>query len=250
MELFSGQGTLYIATRDGSGNAGPFRDVGNVKDFKFNLATTTISHKESKSGQRLTDHRLITEKQTTISGIFDDFNIDNLALALYGTKATTAGSSVTNEAFPTVAVGDFVRTKYPDISAITVKDSFGTPATLTLGTHYEITSAKHGTVKFLNLASFTQPFKIDYTYASHTHVPMFDTAPPERWLKFDGINTANSDKKVLVEFYRTLLDPLSELATIQESGYGELPLAGAALYDDTKAADTYLKQFGRWVSFA
>jgi len=245
--LFSGQGKLYIGTRDGSGNAGPFRDVGNVRDFKFTLATTTIEHKESQTGQRLTDNRLITEKKTTVSGIFDDFNIDNMALALYGTKATQAGSSVTAEVLPNpVAVGDYVRTKYPEISAVVIKDSAGTPATLTLGTHYEITSAKHGTVKFLNLAAFTQPFKIDYTYGAHDHVPMFNAAPPERWLKFDGLNTADSNKEVLVEFYRCLLDPLSELGVIQDD-YAGLPLAGSALYDSTKASDTYLGQFGRFV---
>jgi hypothetical protein len=245
--LFSGQGKLYIGTRDGSGNAGPFRYVGNVKDFKFAMATTTLEHKESVSGQRLTDNRLITEKKTTLTGVLEEFNIDNLALALYGTKATQAGSTVTAEVLPNpVAVGDYVRTKYPILSAVAVKDSAGSPATLTLGTHYEITSAKQGTIKFLNLASFTQPFKVDYTYGAHDHVPMFNAAPPERWIKFDGINTADSNKTVLVEFYRALLDPLSELALIQDD-YGSLPLAGSALYDDLKAADTYLGQFGRFV---
>lgn len=243
----SGQGTLYIGTRQANGNPGAFRDVAVVSDFKFNLATSTIEHKETKTGQRLTDNRLQTGKSASLSAVLDDINIDNLALALYGTKASQTGASVTNEAFVNpVAVGDFVRTKYPDISTVVVKDSAGTPATLVLGTHYEITSAKHGTIKFLNLAAYTQPFKVDYAYATHAHTPMFNTAAPERWLKFDGINTADADKKILVEFYRVLLDPLSELALIQDD-FGRLPLAGAALYDDTKVADAYLGQFGRFV---
>lgn len=245
--LFSGQGKIYIGPRQVGGAAGAFRYVGNVRDFKFALATTTLEHKESVSGQRLTDQRLITEKKSTVSGVLEDFNIDNLALALYGTKATQAGSTVTAEALPlALVIGDYVRTKYPNITAVVVKDSTGSPATLVLNTDYEITSAKHGTIKILNLGSYVQPFKVDYTYASHSHVPMFNTAAPERWIKFDGINTADSNKEVLVEFYRCLLDPLSELAVIQDD-YGTLPLAGSALYDDTKLADAYLGQFGRFV---
>jgi len=245
--LFSGQGKLYVGARQSNGNPGAFRYVGNVRDLTFALATTTLEHKESVSGQRLTDYRLITEKKTTVNGVLEDFQIDNLALALYGTKATQAGSSVTGEAFVSpVAVGDYVRTKYPEISAVVVKDSAGLPATLVLNTDYEITSAKHGTVKFLALGAYVQPFKIDYTYGSHDHVPMFNAAPPERWLKFDGLNTADSNKEVLVEFYRVLLDPLSEMALINDDFAG-LPLAGSALYDETKLSDAYLGQFGRFV---
>jgi hypothetical protein len=245
--LFSGQGKLYIGVRQGNGDPGAFRHVGNARDLIVALTTTTLEHKESVTGQRLTDARLITEKKTAVNFTLDDFQIDNLALALFGTKATETGSSVTAEAFVNpVAVGDYVRTKFPEISAVVIKDSAGTPATLVLGTDYEITSAKHGTVKFLNLGAYTQPFKIDYTYGTHDHVPMFNAAAPERWLKFDGLNTADTDKEVLVELYRVRLDPLAELALITDD-FGGLALAGSALFDDTKVADAYLGQFGRFV---
>ena len=245
--FFSGQGKLYIAARASNGNAGAFRYVGNVSDFKPQMATTTIEHKESTSGQRLTDLRLTTEKKANVDAVLDDFDKANLGLALYSTPVTVAGSSVTNEVLPSaLAVGDFVRLKYPDVSAVVITDSTGTPLTLVLGTNYEISSANHGTLKILNLGAYVQPFKAAYTYAAHDNVPMFNTAPAERWLRFEGINTADGDKPVLVELYRVLLDPLKELAVISDD-IGSLNLSGSVLYDDTKVADSYLGQFGRFV---
>jgi len=243
---FSGQGKLFIAPRAADGSAGAFRYVGNVSDFKPQMATSTIEHKESTSGQRLTDLRLTTEKKATLDAVLDDFEKNNLGLALYSTPVTTAGSSVTGEALPTLAVGDYARLKYPEVSAVVVKDSAGTPATLVLGTDYEISSANHGTIKILGLASYTQPFTVDYTYGAHDNIAMFDTAPAERWLRFEGINTADGDAPVLVELYRVLLDPLAELALIGDD-LGALNLSGSVLYDDKKVSDTYLGQFGRFV---
>jgi hypothetical protein len=244
---FSGQGKLFIASRDSNGNAGAFRYVGNVSDFKPQLATTTIEHKESTSGQRLTDLRLTTEKKANVDAVLDDFDKNNLGLALYSTPSTVSGSSVTAEVLPSaLAVGDYARLKYPEVSAVVVKDSAGTPATLVLGTDYEISSANHGTIKILSLGAYTQPFKVDYTYAAHDNVVMFNAAPAERWLRFEGINTADGDKPVLVELYRVLLDPLKELALISDD-IGALNLSGSVLYDDKKVSDSYLGQFGRFV---
>lgn len=244
---FSGQGKLFIGARDANGNCGALRYVGNVSDFKPQLATSTLEHKESTSGQRLTDFRLITEKKATIAAILEDFAKENLGMALYGTPVTVTGATVTAEVLPSgLIVGDYVRTKYPDISAVAVKDSAGAPATLVLNTDYSIESASHGTLKILNIGTYVQPFKVDYTYAAHDNIPMFDTAPPERWLRFEGVNTADASKPVLIELYRVLLDPLKELASISDD-LAKLDISGSALYDDTKVADTYLGQFGRFV---
>jgi len=245
--LFSGQGKLFIAPRAAGGAAGAFRYVGNVPDFKVQLATTTIEHKESTTGQRLTDQRQETEKNATLDAVLDEFDINNLGLALYGTPATVSGSSVTDEVLATgLAVGDYARLKYPEVSAVVIKDSAGSPATLVLGTDYEISSADHGTIKILNLGAYVQPFTADYTYGAHSNLAMFDTASVERWFRFEGINTADSDAKVLVELYRVKLDPLSELALINDA-FATLNLSGSVLYDATKVADTQLGQFGRFV---
>lgn len=243
MPYFSGQGKCYLATAT-AGVPGVFRFVGNVPVLNVALETDVLEHKESTSGQRLTDLRLIRGKSAKFSFTLEEFDKDNLALSLYGAASTITGSTVTAEAFPTVAVGDFVKTAKQKLSSIVVKDSAGTPATLTLNTHYEVTSADHGTIKFINLASFTQPFKIDYTYATVTNVNMLTQGFTDRWVKFDGLNTADTNKATLIELYKVNFDPIAQMDMISDDIW-KMELSGGALYDSTKAADTTLGQFGR-----
>jgi hypothetical protein len=242
---FSGQGRVYVAERDGSGNHKQLVWVGNVNGLSVQFETEEEEHTESYSGQRLVDATLITAKRANFTARLESFDLDNLALGLFGTKVTVTGASVTNEAFPSgLVVGDVVATKHPKISSVTVKDSAGTPATLVLNTDYSIEDDGFGRIKILNLGAYTQPFKADYTYGARKDVGMFKNPPPVRWIRFDGLNTANSDSKIQVDLYKGQFAPLSELALIgnEFAGYD---LTGKALLDDTKLSSDPLGQFGR-----
>lgn len=245
MPYFRGQGKVYVAIAT-AGVPGVFRHVGNCPILNVQLETDVLEHKESTSGQSLTDLRLIRGKTAKFSFTIEEFDKDNLSLALYGASSTVASGSVVAEVFPTVAVGDYVKTAKQKLSSVVVKDSAGSPATLTLGTHYEITSADHGTIKFLNLASFTQPFKIDYSHAQVTNVNMFTQGFADRWLKFDGLNTVDTNKACLIEIFKCSFDPASQIDFINDDII-KFELNGGALYDATKAADTVLGQFGRLI---
>lgn len=250
MAYFSGQGKVYIAERDSNGNAKAFRYVGNVPSLNISLSLDKLEHKEATSGQRLKDLEIIREKNVEFNCTLEEWEIKNLSLALYGLDATVAGSSVTNESLAggatDIAAGDIVRTKYGDLSSIVVKDSAGSPATLTLDTHYAIESAKHGSIKFLDVTGFTQPFTIDYTYAAQGNMRMFADAAKERWVRFEGLNTADSDTPVLVELYKVKMDPATDFALINDE-LAQFELGGAVLDDPLKAADTLLGRFGRIV---
>jgi hypothetical protein len=243
MAYFSGQGRAYIATAT-AGVPGVFRYVGNCPILNVALETDVLEHKESTSGQRLTDLRIIRGKSSKFSFTLETFDKDNLALALYGAASSISGSTVATETLPTVAVGDYVRLVHPDVTSLVITDSAGSPATATLGTHYEITSAKHGTIKFLNLASHTQPYKAAYTYATRTNINMLTQGFADRWVKFDGLNTVNSNSPVLVELYKVNFDPIAQMDLIGDDIF-KMELSGGALYDSTKESDTTLGQFGR-----
>ncbi|MEW5708778.1 MAG: hypothetical protein AB1830_07725 [Pseudomonadota bacterium] len=243
---FSGQGKLFVAAVSG-GVPGPFRFVGNVPELTIQMETDVLEHKESSSGQRLTDLRLIREKTASFSATLEDFSEENLALALYGTNTQIAAGNVTGEAFPNpVANGDYVRLAKQKVSSVVIKDSAATPATLTPGTHYEVASADHGTIKILNIGTFVQPFKADYSYAQVQNINLFTQAQPQVWLRFEGLNTADANKPVLVELYKCAPNPLNELALIGEE-IAQMQLEGSVLYDETKVSDTVLGQFGRVV---
>lgn len=248
---FSGQGRCYIAERDSNGNSKGFRDVGDVSGLNFALATELIEHNEHTSGQRLTDLRLERSKSATMQTIVDEFSKENIALACRSTAGTIASGTVTSEQFTGtgVVVGEIYRTAKPVISSLVVKDSTGLPTpgtqqTLVLGTDYEITDAKAGMIKFLNVTGFTQPFRADYSNGAVDNVPLFTVGLVERWFRFVGLNSANSDKKVMVDLYRVSFDPLRQFDLINDD-ITRFELNGSVLYDSTKVGDSVLGQFGR-----
>ena len=86
-------------------------------------------------------------------------------------------------------VGDRYFLAHPKVSALVVKDSAGTPATLTLGTHYTA-DTDFGAIQFLDTTGLTAPFKASYTYGAVTEIGIFTQPLPERFLRLEGVNTA------------------------------------------------------------
>ena len=243
MQDFSFQGKVFVGTRLAGGLPGPLTWVGDAPKCDVSLQTESEERKESYSGNRLTSARLQKGNTATIALTLNWANADNLAIGLYGTKLNVVSGSVTAEALPTVAVGDYVALQHGGISSVVVKDSAGTPATLTAGTHYEVDSANGGTLKFLNLASFVQPFEVDYAYTASADVTMFTATPPERYVFLDGINTVDNSP-VRLRLYRVKFDPMSNLPLINE-GFGSIEMSGSVLYDSEAAADSDLGGFGK-----
>lgn len=254
MALYSGQGKVFIAPRLSNGNAGIFRYLGKTDDgLKMSLDVSYLESTESESGQRLKDLRIPKEKNATFDVGLKDFTKENIALALWGAAATISAGTVTAEALPTgIAVGDFATLAKQNVSSVVVKDSAGTPATLTANTNYRVSNASLGTVEFLDITTgrpFTQPFKADYSNGIVYNVPMFGVVPGEWYLRFEGLNTANSGAPVLVEFYRVSLAPLKEFA-LKSGDLTVMNLSGAALYDETKTSDPVHGVFGRVVTLS
>ncbi|MDO8892326.1 MAG: hypothetical protein Q7V00_10810 [Sulfurimicrobium sp.] len=241
------QGRVYLGKRNINGQPIEVRSPGNVADLKLSLKTEVLEHYESQSGQRSLDHRMIKSKSATISLSIEEFTKENLALALYGTHVATAGGSVTDEPVggATPVVGDRYFLAHPKVSTLIMKDSAGTPATLTLGTHYTA-DTDFGAIQFLDTASFTAPFKASYAFGDVSEIGIFTQPLPERYLRMEAINTAQSNDRVLVELYRVAFNPLKELDLIS-SAYNKFDLEGSLLADSTKPYDAVLGQFGRIV---
>jgi hypothetical protein len=249
MPYFSGQGRVYIGTRDTNGNPQAMRWLGNVPELRVSLNVETIEHKESYSGQRLTDLSLIKGKDGEFSCGVEDFSIENLELTLYGQTSSVTSGSVTNEALPTGAVaGSIYLLANQFVSSVVVKDSAGTPATLTEGTHYKV-HVEQGAIEFLNVAGFTQPFKVNYSYGAAKRLAMFKSAQPEVWLRFDGLNTADSNKRVIVDLYRVVLNPSKDFSLVGDE-IQRFELTGRVLADTTKSDTGPLGLFGRVIQAA
>ncbi len=246
--LFSGQGKVYLGSRDSNGNPLGLLYVGNVPDLKFSLSTETEEHLESTSGQRLTDLRLTKSKKAQVTATLEDFTAANLALVLYGSVDAVTGGTVTNEALPNpVTLASLYPLAKQNVSSLVITDSTGTPKTLPTGQYSA--NLKHGSVVINDKATggpYVEPFKAAYTYGAVNRVGMFTQAVPERWLRFEGINTADSNKEVVVELYRVALDPTKDMSLINND-IAKFELSGSVLVDTLKSSSDVMGQFGRMI---
>lgn len=246
MAYYSGQGRVYIGTRNAAGNPLNLRYVGNVPDLKLTLTTDVIQHQESVSGQRLTDLHLIKAKKGDVAFSLEDFVADNLDMALYGATSAVAAGTVTGELLPaTVTVGGSYLLAQQFVSAVVVTDSSGVPLTLPT-TQYKV-NANGGSIEFLDITAggpYVQPFKVAYAYGAAHHTAMFATPLQEHWVRFEGLNTANSNAPVIVDLYRVAIDPTKNLNLIGDV-LEKLPLTGQVMADLTKPDTGPLGVFGR-----
>jgi len=306
---YSGQGSLYAAPRV-AGKPGGLVRVGNVPELNVDIATTVYEHKESESGDRAIDLVLDKERKSTFQFKLENLSLDNLAMGLYGTKATVNGSTVTDEEVILYATKSS-SVAYPDISAVTVsaKDGVNSAAwvadTVTaLGayvhpvapnSHYYKCTARSGDFKTaavtepvwptdgttivddavtwtdmglinrVNGTDYTlsgkfgmispvqalalgvgidsgRPYLVDYTYASSNKLDVFTTAAPERWLRFEGLNTVDQTR-VIVDIFKARFDPLTGYSMIVEE-MGSADMKGAILYDSLQVTGS--KFFRQW----
>jgi hypothetical protein len=248
MSYFSGQGRVYIGARDSNGNPQGLSFVGNVPELKVSLSVETLEHQESTSGQRLTDLQLIKTKKGEFSCTLEELIAVNLSLALYGSTVEQTSGSVTAESLPNpTTVGSLYLLAKQNVSSVVVKDSSATPKTLP-STQYSL-NAKHGSLSITNKSTggpYVEPFKIEYAYGTAQSTALFTQPLPERWVRFEGLNTADSNREVVIDLYRVAINPAKELSIITDELL-KFELSGQVLADTLKPAAGDLGQFGRIV---
>lgn len=243
--LFSGQGKISLHTRVGGVAQGGLL-LGNTPNFKISLATTVDEHIEAQSGNRLADGRLQKSNKVDVSFDLENWTKENLALGLYGTVNAQGTGTVTAESLAAaVTAGQLVLFAKQNVSSLVIKDSTGSPKTLPVGQYTANLKAGSAVLDDITTGGpYTQPFKADYAYGDANSVSLFTQTIPERWLRFEGVNTANNNDPVVVDIYRVALDPFTDLDLINDS-FAKFPMKGGALVDSTKPAGGTLGQFGR-----
>jgi hypothetical protein len=81
-----------------------------------------------------------------------------------------------------------------------------------------------------------------YTYGPSKLVNSLTAGSTERYMRFEGLNTADGNNPVIVEVFKFLIDPLKELALIGD-GIGQFVLEGNVLADSLQSTGSkYFKQ--------
>lgn len=234
---YSGQGSLYVAQRDASGNPQGFLPIGNVPDLTIDIETTNFEHKESETGSRLTDLTIVKEKKGKFSFKLENLSLDNLALGLWGTKATVAAGTAVSEtiAIPTAGLDLRYMLGNPDVSNVVVKDATDV-TTYVVDTDYKV-DALNGVITPLSTGTITAGASIHVTYdhAGHTKMDAFTSAAaPERWLRFEGLNTVDNSR-VVIDIFKAQFDPLTGYGLLNED-LGSVDMKGTILADTLRAS--------------
>lgn len=242
MSYFSGQGRVYIGARDSNGNPLGLTFVGNVPDLKVSLSVETLEHQESQSGQRLTDLQLIKTKKGEFACTLEELIESNLELALYGSTTTVITGTVTDEAvIATAELGKLYLLGHQNVSSVVVKAG----ATTVPSDQYTL-NAKHGSIQFTDITGVTGAIAASYSHGTANITAMFTQPLPERWVRFEGLNTADSNKEVVIDLYRVAINPAKDLSVIG-TDLMKFELSGQVLADLTKSAVGQFGQFGRLV---
>ncbi|MCA1615048.1 MAG: hypothetical protein LC795_15630 [Acidobacteria bacterium] len=243
------RGNVDIADRLPTGEPGALQELGETPDFEITI--------DEERAENMATGGAFNEKDlsvTTYVGAKGTMRVkevegNNLPLALFGEETADAGGAVVAQAFPAgIAVGEkhFLPGRPLGVSAVTIVDSAGAPDTLEAGTDYEL-DADFGTVKFLNVDGFTQPFKASYTEAASAGVTLATKVTGEKFVYFRGINIADEEKPVVGEFYRTRFSP-SKKVTLKTADGKEVTVFEFELEflaDKTKTAAPPLGRLGR-----
>lgn len=243
MAYASYQGKLHLA-KIVAGVVQAMRFVGNVPELVVETDSEKLEHKESHTGQRTTDFTQTKTKSVTVSATLEDFDRENLALAVSGNIVAVKPEPISNHVFGTVKVGDMVKLKGFNVTGVTIKDSTGSAKTLEKDTHYTL-DEKFGKVVFKNIDGFKQPFIAEYTTGSVEVTTIMSADDDEYQLYFEGLDTVTGDN-VILELWRLKKQAKGSVPFIHEE-LGKIELVGDALSDTTKQNDPSLGLFGRVV---
>ncbi len=236
-QYFMGQGMLFVGLKDATtGEPMGLRHVGNCTDLKLSPKTNVIELKEAMTGTRGLAKRLTTEVSSSFSATLESLNKDNLAIALRGAITSKVSGTVTNEV-ATAFKGTLLKLAYAGISAVTVKSGDGV-TTYVAGTDYivnddSISIPLTGAIATADTGTGVG-VKVNYSYKAQDIIDALVSGELEYWFRFEGLNTADTNKSVVVDVFKVAVDVLKELALIQDK-QAEIVLDGSCLLDSTRA---------------
>lgn len=230
---YSGQGRLAIGDRDpATGVYSNVLFVGNVTSLTVDIASDKFEHKESMDGLRSIDVSFSKQNTATFKFTSESLILKLLATGLYGDTTSKTAGTITSEEHMFSQAGA-IALKNPNVSDVVVKTTDASPVTLVEGTDY-IVDEGFGTIYPVPTSTVVTAagvkVSVDYTHGAFDQVDVFTQAKaPERYLRFEGLNTLNGDLR-LIEIPRAQFDPLTGLEFINdELGSGDF--AGSILQD-------------------
>lgn len=246
------RGRTYIAERDDDGNPLALIDLGDTVEAEINLETEFADNFNNCDPISSQDLHVAIKSTGKVKLSFKKQAANLLAIALFGEPVPETGGAFSASAATTLPSGIVAGDKWAipqgkaNLSAMTIVDSNGTPATLVEGTHYSV-DKKAGVITFITVSGKTQPFKVSGTeVAGQVSVPLLTRRSQEFYLMQTGVNTANDDKSVRSDLYRVAFGPTAKLMLKGANEADTYELEGVLLKDGLRDADATFGQYGRY----
>lgn len=237
--FFRGQGKIFIGSRDAAGNPSGLVFVGNVSTAELTSNIERASKIESVSGNGAVGSSFIKSSKYGVSLSLSSIKAAHLKEAIHGIVTAKSAASVTDEPH-TGYLDKFIRLINTNVSSVVVTDSTGI-TTYVADTDY-IADLAAGTIEILSSGSITEAeaLLVDYSYAAQTHTSVSPNNE-EKYVIFDGVNSADNDKKVRCEMYKVKFSPGAVSMITDETT--DAQLEGEIELDSLRAAGD---QFYSW----
>lgn len=244
--ILLGKGEVFLKRKEALGTAQGFRHLGNVETLEITTEDENLDKRSSMSAASPLYKRVARARTVTLRAALDEFEANNMALALMGSVSTApaqAATPIVGEALTADALlGGYYRTALiGPITAVTVKKG-ATP--LVLGTDYAIPDATLGLIQILP-GSVTviagDALTIDYT----------PTAYADGWTEVDGgsdnviegelmfIGDPTTGPKYLLEVWSVSIAPDGAIGLISEE-FAQFGLTMAVQEDAVNHPDNKL----------
>jgi hypothetical protein len=223
---YIGKGKVFLAKL----NDEKLRYVGNCDKVELSFSEETKELKDfSQAGGGVVNSVSRIDKVEIALNLFD-YSPINLAMAMYGEASTFAGGNVVGEAH--MGFKDhLIRLEHSHIRHVAVSD-VNSDVVYQEGKDYEVLSSGILITEKGRIADSTALI-INYQYVSTDIIQALVNSGGEYHFLFDGLNEAQSGKKVVLDIYRVKFTPTSSLSFIGDD-FGSLELKGIALADITK----------------
>ena len=239
---YSGQGVVMVGDYDASGNMLGMTALGNCPSLEISIDIEVDEHKESQTGQRATDLRKEKDTKVGVKLTCENFVRDVLAMFTRGSFTAITAGSATDFAMEFFK-GKIMSLPHLSVSAVTITKGV-TPlvAYVNDSTPYDYRiNAAAGSVKFADTPTTAglvdgDDLLVDYTYAAQAQVDSLTQGSTSRFLRFEGLNTADGNKPVVVEVFKAQFDPAKVLSLISDESVQSFELEGSALADLTRTS--------------
>lgn len=231
-----GGGSLFVAELDpatGLETDAGYRNVGNVVEFSTNINIEELLHRSTEFGIRVTDKRLVVQRDLNIAFQLDENSAQNLALFLQGSVSSEVNPAVAGfgpvQLSAAVELGRWydirnasgVRARDIEAANVTAEEVSG-PTVLVLGTDYEL-DLKHGRIFLLSTAvNIAQGEALQVTLAADAgaapsvdKVEAFTESAKQYVVKFIQ-NDGCGDEDREFQFHSVSLSPDGDAALIGE----------------------------------